>query len=813
MPGLEPNAASLLAALPCPALLLSAKGACLARNGLFESLFTRLSGFCFDELVLSFPSYLDSRQAFNFTRLLAKLAQSEEEGRPGQVESFEASFPLADSTRLFLRFRLGAALLPLENTASRAGQELVEKKAEKNRLFLCLIDDISEQKRREEGLIAAKEEAQRAMAVRSSFLANMSHEIRTPIQTILGLIELVGETKLDHEQEEYLRQVSFAADILLTLINDILDFSKIDAGKLSLESIDFNLRDCVEMSADMISLEAHRKGLELVLDISPQLPPIMNGDPARLRQVIVNLVKNAVKFTPHGEVLISAFPLQDSSGTKLVRIEVADTGIGVSPEIRSKLFTSFYQADSSHTRKYGGTGLGLSIAKQLIERMGGRIGIKEEVSQGSVFFFEIPISNASFALPEEEASLRGRLLVVDDRFSARRALCALADTLGMEAEGIGSGSLALDRLEEAAGCGKAFDFCVIDQNMPGMDGWRLASEISAKENLKGIKLILMSPEGTIGPEAKMKLLDWFSGYVTKPVKSREFKQAILKASGADSSIDPLEELSSALDDGERNLVSARVLIAEDHPVNQALFKVILERCGCETQVAQDGAEAVELNRQSPFDIIFMDIQMPRMNGYEATQAIRRSGSTMPIIAVTAHAGKDERERCLQSGMNDILTKPFRKKDIQMMLGFWVKHGLSFAEGKLEAGTGRSETEQDKRFQDREVLDLDAVIETFLGNRDIVLELLVKFMDRTKESVRSIDKAADAADFETVTREAHSIKGSALNLSAQRMGQAALVLEKAAKAADEKGTEEAVERLREEFFEFAQYAQYFVTQSL
>jgi CheY-like chemotaxis protein len=416
--------------------------------------------------------------------------------------------------------------------------------------------------------------------------------------------------------------------------------------------------------------------------------------------------------------------------------------------------------------------------------------------------------SAAYSLPDESPDLSGRVLVVDDRISSRRAAVSMARALGLEADGVISGPVALECLTSASSAGKPYDLCVIDQNMPGMDGWRLAAEISSREDINATKLVLMSPEGTIGPDAKMKLLNWFNGYVSKPLRTREFRQALAKAIGAEMD---LEAAGPGALDGPGSLstqVSVNVLIAEDHPVNQALFKAILERSGCDVSIADDGAQAVELNRQRPFDIVFMDIQMPRLNGYEAAREIRRSGSTMPIIAVTAHSGKDEREKCLQAGMNDILTKPFRKADIKTMLEFWVKHGIGSSD--LPAAPGAQEVEPDTRFANKEVFDFQAVVETFLGNKATVLDLLSKFLFRTKESVRAIDAALKARDFDAIAKEAHSIKGSAWNLSAGRIGDAALSLEEAAKTAQAQAVEDSVESLREEFFEFAQYTQYFVT---
>jgi signal transduction histidine kinase/DNA-binding response OmpR family regulator/HPt (histidine-containing phosphotransfer) domain-containing protein len=689
---------------------------------------------------------------------------------------------------------------------------------------LCVIEDLSYQKSREEELLAAKEAVEKSMELRNRFIANMSHEIRTPIQTILGMIELLENTKLDNEQEEYVRQAGFSADVLLTLINDILDFSKIEAGKLVIESIDFDPRACIEQAVDMIALEAQRKGLELVLDIAPGFPLVARGDPTRLRQVLVNLIKNAVKFTAAGEVLVSARLLPESGGDGRLRVEVIDSGIGLGPEVIAKLFSSYYQGDTSHTRKYGGTGLGLAISKHLIERMGGDIGARDNDTAGATFSFEIPFLKPDFSLPDESPLLSGRILIVDDRESAREAEASMAASFGFQTDCVSTGEEALERLAADCAAGRPYDICAVDQNMVGMDGWRLAAEISAREQINGVKLILMSPEGSLGSDAKMKLLNWFNGYVAKPVKARKFREALARASGNDIDLEPADD-SSPLSGPDQLYPSVRVLVAEDHPVNQSLFRLILENSGCAVAVAGDGQEAVALCGRQAFDLIFMDIQMPRLNGYEAARAIRASGGRMPIIAVTATSGREEWMRCAQAGMNDLLVKPFRKKDIAMMLAYWHEHsvhdpaagigigGEPVAGADIEADAEASvEAATAERFKDGEVFDYGQVVETFLGNEDKVKGLLTLFLSRTKESVRAIDAAKESGDLEAIAREAHSIKGSALNLSAQKLGKACLSLEEAAKEAKDKEIEEAIERLREDFFEFAQYAQHYAAKA-
>jgi signal transduction histidine kinase/CheY-like chemotaxis protein len=775
-----------LDAMPLSTALFGPDLAYLSCNDSFAALFISLSESRPGSGGVSPLAFFDIRLPFNLTEHLAAFLA----GRP-VASSVEDGLNGVDGKYRWLRFRLSR--YPLEG-----GRDGV----------VCVIEDLSFQKSREDELLAAKEALEKSMELRSRFVANISHEIRTPIQTILGMIELLSNTKLDSEQGEYVRQVSFSADVLLTLINDILDFSKIEAGKLVLEAIDFNPRACIEQAADMIALEAQRKGLELVLDIAPDFPCLARGDPTRLRQVLVNLIKNAVKFTASGEVVVRARPVRGRAGTERIRVEVADTGIGLPPEVRAKLFASYYQGDDSHTRKYGGTGLGLAISKHLIERMGGDIGALEESRAGATFFFEIPFHKPDFSLPDESSMLSGRVLIVDDRESARVAEASMAASFGLFAEGVGSGREALERLGAEAAAGRPFDVCAIDQNMSGMDGWRLAAEISAREAINAVKLVLLSPEGSLGSDAKMKLLNWFNGYVAKPVKARAFKDALARAIGYSIDLETADD-ASLLSEPTQTYSAARILVAEDHPVNQGLFRTILERSGCEVAVASDGQEAVELNAGGPFDLVFMDIQMPRLNGYEAASAIRAAGGRMPIIAVTAHSGREEWTRCVQAGMNDILVKPFRKKDISMMLAYWLEHGLPAAEDAVAAAASEIEATEIPALAGGaalEVFDYGQVVETFLGNEEKVIGLLSVFLSRTKDSVRAIDASRESGDFAAIAEQAHSIKGSAYNLSARRLGDAAKALDEAAKAGSEKGIEEAIEVLRQEFFEFAQLAQ-------
>ena len=566
--------------------------------------------------------------------------------------------------------------------------------------FFALVDDITPQIIKETHLIEAKENAEKASLNRSQFLANISHEIRTPIQTIIGMSELLAETRLDEEQTEYARQVRFSADVLLTLINDILDISKVEAGKLKIESIDFDPVDVIERTVDLVAMEAHKKGLEVNIDISSDLPAAIVGDPNRLQQVLLNLVKNAVKFTETGEIYVQAFPgtgdpelSVSEQQEQILYVEVTDTGIGMNESVRKKLFTDFFQADPSTTRKYGGTGLGLSISRNIVTLMGGKIGVSPNEPRGSRFWFEIPLITATKQPTPRKLPLSSqtRFLIVDDNPGTLNILTGMLAAQGYyQVSRAQSGIQALSLMQSSFQARAPFTVVFIDMVMPEMDGWRLAAEITKNPDINQAQLFLMVPEGGLGAEAKMKLLDWFQGYLYKPIKRRLLYDLLRDHSQASNDLEVVEELE-AIDDesyvpeagrpvtdtaappAENAAAGLTVLVAEDHPVNRKLLVIFLEKAGAQVIQAADGQEAVEKIQQQPVDLVFMDIQMPRKNGYEAAQWMRESGYSLPIIACTASAQDDEKEKCLACGMNEILPKPYKRSDVLELVSRYGSH--------------------------------------------------------------------------------------------------------------------------------------------
>ncbi len=574
---------------------------------------------------------------------------------------------LCQNTAAHDRFEIGAVRrdggsFPAEVTISAM-------RSDKSHEFAAFVRDLSERKRFEQDLREAKEAAEVANQAKSTFLATMSHEIRTPMNGIMGMTELVLETELNSEQREHLGLVKFSAEALLEIINDILDFSKIEAGKLELETIPFELRESLGETMKTLGIRAHQKGLELVFDVRPEVPEALLGDPGRIRQILINLVGNAIKFTERGEIVVSVEEESEESNATRLHFAVRDTGVGVPAEKQARIFEAFSQADGTMARKYGGTGLGLTICTRLAELMHGRVWMESEPGQGSTFHFVIRVglgdAGATRSIPAERSELRGvNVLIVDDNFTNRRVLEGMLRLWEMHAEAVESGPAALLALREAQSGGRAFRLILLDGQMPDMDGFALAEIIHKDESLAGIKLMMLTSAGRAGDGARCRQAG-ISAYMSKPISQRELLEAVcaLLQRTPEKKAEALVTRHTLREQRNRR----RVLVVEDNLVNQTLALRVLEKRGYEVTVAGDGQAALNELHKGSFDVVLMDVEMPVMDGLEATAAIRErekaDGAHTPIIAITAHSLKGDAERFIAGGMDAYVSKPIRTSEL------------------------------------------------------------------------------------------------------------------------------------------------------
>lgn len=741
-------------------------------------------GRCIDEMIL-----WSQAGAQGFPGLAALMALGE-------------TAPLADRVEATARRRDGT-VFPVEIALSSfrwSGETM----------FAAFVHDVTRRKTAEKEREEARATAEAASRAKSEFLANMSHEIRTPLNGVIGMTDLALDTELTSEQRECLETVKFSADALLDVINDILDFSKIEAGKIELDHIPFDFGECIEGTLKTLALRADEKGLELLCDVSPEVPEMVVGDPGRLRQIVTNLVANAIKFTSAGEVSLRVYAEEVASDAATLHFIVSDTGIGIAGNKLEEIFESFAQADTSTTRKYGGTGLGLTISKRLTELMGGRIWVESELDQGSNFHFTARFRKADFAAPASGILSSGALtgvsvLIIDDNRTNRRILERLLANWGMNPTAVASGREALAVLAEASASQRHYQMILTDMHMPEMDGFDLVEAIQAGGGSPAATIMMLSSAGHRGDAARCRELG-IASYLLKPVRQTELRQAIEQVLGAKNGATPPEMVTrDSLQKEHSPAAFLSILLAEDNEVNQRLAVRLIERRGHTVFAVSNGREAISALEASEYDLVLMDVQMPEVDGIEATQAIRKkeelTGRHQPIVAMTALVMSGDRERCLEAGMDGYLAKPIRAQELDDILESYgsKRNGCHSVDAAASTSPQKGELNGNAGAEPAsgEAIDWDELLERVEGDRAFLSELAEIFRSDYPRQIESISDAIARQDSQSVKRTSHALKGALSNLAAVRARDMAAALEHMASKGDLTDARPALLPLQEE----------------